>query len=158
MTTHICNKTSQFLHATFTHRCWLIQASLQPGCHWLQPYCYWNFNYCIVVSLHPTPSPPTSIVIATKLYSPEPTAAGGVIPCINRQSLGRGTSKHLPQAQTVLPIIVRLVVYNEVIDVCIIGLVYTEDFQTSLFSLPPPCLMEALEPKGNSTDQGEIPP
>lgn len=139
MTTHICNKNSQFLHTAFTHMHWLIQASLQPGCQWLHPYCYWNFNYCIVISLHSTPNPPSSIVIATKLYSLEPTDASGVILCINRQSLGRGTSKQPPQAQKVLSIIVRLVVYTEVIGVCIIGLVYIEDFQISLFSLSPPC-------------------
>lgn len=90
----------------------------------------------------------SSIVIATKLYSPEPTAAAGAILCINRQSLSRGTSKHPPQAQKVLPIIVWLVVYTEVIGVPIIGLVYTEDFQVSLVSLPPPCPDGSLNPKG----------
>lgn len=89
---------------------------------------------------------PCSILIATKLYSPEPGA--GAILCINRQSVSRGTSKR-PQAQKVLPIIVRLVVYTEVIGVCIIGLVYTEDLQISLVSLPFPC------PDGRSGTQRE---
>lgn len=158
MITHTCNKKFQFLHTAINDMCWPIHASLQPGCHWLLPHRCWNFNYCIAISRHPTPSPPSSIVIATKLYSLEPTASAGAILCVNRQSLSRGTSKHPPQAQKVLPIIVWSVVYTEVIDVCIIGLVYTEDFQISLVSLPPPCPDEALEPKGNSTDQGEIPP
>lgn len=72
-------------------------------------------------------------------------------------NLSRGISKHLPQALKVLPIIVWLVVYTEVIGMCIIGLVDNEDFQIPLVSLPPPCPIEALEPKGRSTDQGEIP-
>lgn len=97
-----------------------------------------------MVSEYPIPSPPSPIVTATKLYSLEPTPAVGAILCINGQSLRGGTSKHPPQTQKVLPIIVLLVVYSEVIGVCIIGLVYTEDSQISLVSLPPPF------PDGNS--------
>ena len=105
MTTHICNKKIPFLHTAISDMCWLIQTSPQPGCHRLLPHLCWNFNYCIVILGHPAPNPPSSIVIATKLYTLEPTAAAGAILCINRQSLSRGTSKHPPQAQKVLPII-----------------------------------------------------
>lgn len=107
-------------------------------------HCCWNVNCCFVAWRTSTTSQPTN------LHSAQPRAAAGAIPCVNRKSLSRGTSKLSPQAQKALSIIVRLVVYTGVIDVCIIGLVYTEDFQISFVSLP--LSLEALEPRRSSTE------
>lgn len=80
----------------------------------------------------------------------QPRAAAGAIPCIYGQSLSRGTSKRSPQAPKALSIIVRSAVYTGVIDVCIIGLVYTEDFQISFDALP--LSLEALAPRRSSAE------
>lgn len=91
MTTH--TQKFQFLHTAIKDLCWLIQ----------QAYSLVATGYCFIAveistpvlsyHSHPSPSPPSSIVIATKLQSLEPRTAAGAILCINRESLSRGISK-----------------------------------------------------------------